>query len=347
MNNKLKNLYHKNAILNKIGRSVINIKNYPINSYYEICENRKKYEVWNYKEISEDLKMYLEDTSPDGLLYGTLHWIKVYAGIKNHVNMYVEHGLYFGNLVRDNSINSIYKGTITFSEHRATIVKDKTDKKISAVGPYIHYAQDYYSNDKINRIKNENGKTLLFFPTHSIKNYDAEYDVNQICERLNDFKSYYNTILICLFYKDVNNGLARLFEKQGFTVVSAGHYYDYYFLSRLKSIIKLADHTMSTTIGTHIGYCIYMGKSHEIINENRDALTFGETNRALNVVKDKEVKKRGENYSTYFNRDEEEILNNFFNTGDRISDNQIEVCKKFWGFDEIKTLHELRRLLVD
>lgn len=49
-------------------------------------------------------------------------------------------------------------------------------------------------------------------------------------------------------------------SKKKYEVVTAGHYYDYNFLPRLRSIIETSDITMSNNLGSHLGQCIYLNK---------------------------------------------------------------------------------------
>lgn len=49
-------------------------------------------------------------------------------------------------------------------------------------------------------------------------------------------------------------------------MTTAGHQLDINFLNRLKTIILLSDYTCSNSIGTHTGYCVYLGKPHLVIN---------------------------------------------------------------------------------
>ena len=65
-----------------------------------------------------------------------------------------------------------------------------------------------------------------------------------------------------LYYQDILNGDAAIFEDAGFVVVTCGYREDCHFLERQRTLIKLADFTMSNSIGTHVGYCVYMGKPH-------------------------------------------------------------------------------------
>jgi len=342
--NLIKNLYHRNKIFNFLGRVLINKKNYLFKSYSRECNKRSELDIFDVRNLSKNMDMYLEDTSPDGALYGIIHWIKKFADIDQIINFNIEHGVYLGDLVRDESLNSIYKGTITFSKYRKKILDKNNKKKNIAIGPYIHYANDYYSKDVINKIKRKNNETLVFFPPHSIKGYKADYNKKKIYDRLDEYKSNYETIMVCLYYKDVNKKLVSYLSNRGFKVVSAGHIYDFNFLSRLKSIINLSDHTVSMSVGTHIGYCIYLDKSHEIISYNKNK--FNENNRSFNIVKDEDIKKRGREYQIKFKNDEKEIISHFFNAGNLINNNQLKICNKFWGFDQIKTKDELNRLLL-
>jgi len=341
MNKMLKKKYHENMLFNRAAKLINNCKNYPFNSYYRYCENQSKYDIWDYKEISSPMKLFLEDISPDGTLYGISYSLKRYSNFSKELNMYFEHGLYFGNLVRDTSINSIYHGTITFSGYREHFIKNKSNKRVIKIGPYIHYADDYYNKEKMGELKLKFGKTLLFFPPHSIKDQDASYDIDLICQRLKRYQNDYDTIMVCLYYKDVINGLGDYFERNGFIVVSAGHFYDFNFLRRLKSIIKLADHSISMAIGTHIGYCIYLRTPHEIINEKCDEMVPGKNNRLFNIIREKDVDNRGDGYIESFEEAENEILNYFYNCGSTISEKQKNVCNKYWGFEEIKQPVEL------
>lgn len=343
---KYKELYHKNLILNSVGRLILNFKNYPFQDYYKTCSLRKKNNIWDCEQISSEMNMYLADTSPDGALYGILFWIKKYAGISKKLNFYVEHGLYFGDLVRENAVNSIYDGVITFSKHRAKIINDKSDKKVFTIGPYVHYADDYYELEEFKKIKAKLGKTLLFFPPHSIKGHDAKYDISSIATRLKEFKTEYNTIMVCMYYKDVQRGLHKEFENENFFVVTAGHFYDYNFLSRLKSIIKLSDHTVSMAIGTHIGYCLQLDKSHEIINKDSSVTIPDDTNKLFSSIKESEIENRGSNYLKTFTEDEETILNAFFNMGSIITIEQQKISDKYWGLSEIKSKLDLKKELL-
>ena len=72
-------------------------------------------------------------------------------------------------------------------------------------------------------------------------------------------------------------GHTETYLEHGFECVTAGHIYDPFFLSRLKSIIDLATITTSNEIGTHIGYCIFMGKPHYFYNSSVEYKSTSET----------------------------------------------------------------------
>ena len=113
------------------------------------------------------------------------------------------------------------------------------------------------------------------------------------------------------------------------------------FLKRLKSIIELSDMTMSNSIATHIGYCLYMNKPHYVdlsqsinrIQENND--------RQAKLVMDNE-----KNSQKTF-KDNENIIKLselFSDFNCKITKEQQELVSYLWGFNEVKSPEELKKL---
>jgi hypothetical protein len=130
-----------------------------------------------------------------------------------------------------------------------------------------------------------------------------------------------------MYWKDILNGNHFPYREHGFQVVTAGHRSDSYFLSRLKDIIELSDYTMSNFVGTHIGYCISLGKPHYIIKQKYEI--YGE-----NIEKEFEDR-RDINYLHSFKNEESEIIDAFDNFIFSITDLQIFIVEKHWGKNEI------------
>lgn len=338
---KIMVLFNNSKLANKIIRKIINTCSYPLNTYEKKCKKKSEINIWEYKKLAEDMKIYFSDSSPNSTYYGIMYILKKYSRYEKNNYFNIEHGLYYGDYIEDESVNSIYKGIITFSKKRELLLKTKTQKNIYPIGPYIHYASDYYTEHDFNNIKKQIKKTLLCFLPHSTKNEQSLYDEKLILEQLKKYEKTYDTIMICMYYKDIQLERYKKYKEAGYFIVTAGHLYDCNFLARLKSIIKLADYTISFSIGTHIGYCIYLGKVHQIVVLSKNI----EKNKHLNFYDTQNLKEYNDNKS--FNAEEDLLLKMFCTEQLEITTKQLEIAKEYWGFDMIKTKEELTKIFTD
>lgn len=304
--------------------------------------NRKtslKYDFKDYKKISKKYKIYNKEWYFPNNFYGIANNLYTYSRYNFAVKACIEAGMDFGNNASKFEIyNPILPTMITFSDYRKEYLEQVSDKIVFKIGPYIHYANDFYDNKKLAEEKMKNGKTLLVFPSHSIENIYSQYDINKFIEKIKNISKLYNfnTVLVCLYWADIQKGIDEIYKKHGFNIVTAGYRENPMFLSRLKTIIKLSDYTISNDIGTHVGYCIYLKKPHYIIRQNieYDAKT---NKHYLLEFKDRDL--------SSYEKDVEEIRKSFENPVFNISKNQQEICNKYWGFDEIKSPEQIRYIL--
>jgi len=227
---------------------------------------RARVDIFNYQALVKPLKFYPYVPIKENNLYGNGYVIeKAFKNIDLRVTA-IEHGLYIGSLVPERHLSNDYDNIITFSDYRKSYIKTKTDKNIITIGPYIKYAQPLYTSEEIISKKILLGKTLVVFPSHSIDSIYAKYDINQFIQYITSFKNEFNfnKVLVCLYWKDIALGMDQQYISANFSVVSAGHIYDACFLSRLKTILLLADATLTNAVGTHVGYAITLNKPTKI-----------------------------------------------------------------------------------
>ena len=317
MRRKLGMLLKDSVLLNTLYNAGYKVKNKK--KFFTAQEQRKCLSIFDYKKLVEPIPFYPLEFVKDSNFYGQNYWIKKYTGL-SHINASIEHGLYYGDYIPYASYCKTVTKILTFSSTREQVLK-KLNKPIITIGPYIHYVPYLLSEEEVLNIKRDYGKILLFFPKHTTKEGGEKFSIETIIDNLKNIKNQYgfHSVFVCMYYYDIlHSDFASLYEQAGFKVVTAGHQLDLNFLPRLKSIISLADYTVSNTTGTHTGYCIYMGKVHSIINPI--------------------------DYSD-MPQDFVEITEAFLPFSSKIEKTQYDIVSKYWGFDLLKNPAELRTLL--
>lgn len=311
-------------------------------SYLKMKRNAKK-EIWEIKELSEELKNSSTEWCLDASNFGIGSSLAKYIKSRKVKKYYLEHGLFFGEFIHE---DTLYVNTDYFlvqSPYRKEVLERKfKSKKIIEIGSYINYAEDYYSEEKMKVLKEKFGKTLVVFPSHSTSEITSEYDKENLIKEILSIKLRYGfkTIIVCLFYKDVQRNENTEYEKNNFLVVTAGNRFDDNFLSRLKSIIKLSDMTMSNNVGSHIGYCLALGKAHYIYKQEIE-------------VKSTEQLKSFEEWKNRFSKEEwetlykerSEIYNAFKEYSEAINTEQFKLGQYYFGINNKKTIDEIKQII--
>jgi hypothetical protein len=105
---------------------------------------------------------------------------------------------------------------------------------------------------------------------HSWTGVDNEFDKDELVQEIERLKPQFETIMVCLYYMDIQKGKHKPFKEKGYTIVCNGSRFDMNFISRHRDIIELADVTMSNGIGTHIGYSIALNRPHYYFKQNME-----------------------------------------------------------------------------
>jgi hypothetical protein len=279
------------------------------------------------------LSAYSTEIHPPNDWYGHASVLKKFLGLPEsyQFKFSLEHGVVLSDYVNPLDLEVEFQSIITFSKFREQILK-KYKPYIFSIGPRIHYASHCLSEKKLRVEKKRLGKTLLVFPSHSTLELDAHYDTEKFCGQIRDLGKKYQSIRVCLYWKDILNGYAKIYTKWGFECVSAGHILDPNFLPRLKSIIYLSDFTFSNDAGTHVGYCIYLNKPHLIAHQPHK---FTGRNSEVKLAK-----------KIYQDKPYTEVIKNFSKYQANITILQKEIVEKYWGINEIKTKKEFLEIIT-
>ncbi len=264
----------------------------------------------------------------DNNMYGIGYSLGEFSGVNIISNAYIEHGVFFGDSLQYDEPNWFVDNIVVFSDIRKnSILKNLPHKSIISIGSYINYARSIINQTKFESLRKKIGKTLLVFPPHSSKDFNAVFDLNLLHTIIEKNILVYNiqTVIVCLYWKDLNNSDYMNFFRN-YHIVSAGYKWDYDFLNRLKTFILLSDITMSGNVGTHIGYCVGLDRPHTIVDIN-----FSQ-NPTRTDLDSEIIKKQGSQRIHEMN----EVFNAFKSVDNSIlynslTDHQILVTKKYWG----------------
>ena len=259
--------------------------------------------------------------------------LKKYAGIEQSriLNLAIEHGVaWYENFVFIHDI--LYHVPLIIREtFRKEYLEEVWKKEVYIVGPYIAYAESFYSEEKLRQEKEKNGKTLLVFPTHSTAVTSEQFDEDGFVKEIERLKTGFDTVMVCLYYIDAQKGKAALYQKKGYKVVCAGVGTDVLFLSRLRTIIELSDAVMQNNAGSNLSYAVYFNKPCYIYNPVTNAKNL-QSYHNLRYAKLHESTKR---------------LIQLFSTDDFIlTEEQKQFCSELFGFDQVKSKEEMREFLL-
>lgn len=256
--------------------------------------------------------------------YGNSYAVQNAMGTDYDTNCMIEHGVYFGRKVIEEEclyqeISTIY----TYSPYREEVLREhfgkNLKKKIVPIGPYIIYAHHMLHEADLIKLKRKWGRTLLVFPSHSSPEGEQSFDYQTWFDAIKAKSKDYDTVIISLFWLDIYNGNYKHYLKKGFIIVCCGNRFDPHFLSRQKDLISIADMTMSNDIGTHIGYCIALGKPHYIYRQ--------EIKWSISKSKDKDTSC----IALCRQKEYDELFNMFGMWQEYITKEQIETVKYYWG----------------
>ncbi|GAP72137.1 polysaccharide biosynthesis protein [Candidatus Symbiothrix dinenymphae] len=261
----IRNLMLKNALLSQIYFRRVEIKNKANQKKYALFyNNQRNVDIFQYTELSTPQEFVRFHYQLDCNFYGFFQVLQDYAQMPINPKISCEHGFCYSSFValRHLPAPDLNK-VITFGDYRGDLLKEKGIDSIK-IGPYIHYAKPLLEDVAFIELKKKLGRVLLVFPCHSIVGAIRNYDISLFVNYIESIKSEFDTVLVCMYWKDINLGRDKFYTDKGYKIVTAGHVYNTNFLPRLKSIIELADMTISNDIGTHIGYCLYLNKPHYI-----------------------------------------------------------------------------------
>jgi tetratricopeptide (TPR) repeat protein/predicted O-methyltransferase YrrM len=213
-------------------------------------------------DIARDRQLQSPELYKPNDYYGHATILKRYANLPPCYTLKcsIEHGPSIDNIIWDNDLNAPLPGMLIFAPRRLPQLRGRTNRALFAIGPLMQYAEPDLTEERLAAERKRLGRNLLVFPGHSTHWADSQYDLDGFCKKIAAIARDFDSVRICLGWKEVLRGQMELFEKHGFECVTAGHMFDPWFHSRLKTIIMLAHTAYTNDPGSHVGYCVLFDK---------------------------------------------------------------------------------------
>ncbi len=282
-------------------------------------------------KLNDGIVAYRGNAS-EQLYYGYLTEIFNYAGLKANNLLAVDgmsHGISFvkdGEYLPPGRGNYITQGISSISHIR----KKMPGIPIFPLGPYIHYAEPYYSKAEARKIIDKYGKILLFFPAHTWEKTQMDFDFDMFLDSMFDrYGTEYDSLFMCIYWNDLPNVKLAKRNQERVNIISAGSRGSQYFVRRLKSFIQLSELVVSNEIGTHIGFCVY---------ENKPLCIWPCEDSIINPRLNDDHKKSLSEARIRFQKAFPLDMN-----GDIGEQNRL--CNYYWGFDRVRSKEDTRLIL--
>lgn len=310
--------------------------------YTKIINERYGLELNDVKALSQEISFksfYDSGVGGDNAnFYGDYYVLSKYAGVPiiNFPNraLHIQHGMMY--LVNSTELNRKSQHYLNWSSYmRAEYEKVNPLCNRISIGAPFFYADSILSKDEVLSEKKRLGHNLLAFPMHSTHFVISEYNPKSFLELLKQQRQKFDSVRVCLYWKDILLGRDKIYRNEGFECVCCGHLFDIFFLNRQKALFEIADATISNGIGSHLGYSIYMNKPTWLI---RDEIKFVDTILEEGAEANENASKSNQiikEFDDVFGDNEKYI----------ITEVQKQFVDKYWGISDIKKPEEIRKLL--
>ncbi|MBQ9610049.1 MAG: hypothetical protein IJV15_11485 [Lachnospiraceae bacterium] len=298
------------------------------------------------KNKKEDFPLVHFGLYDEGHFYGNLQNLMKYAGIQD------DYDVVYAPFVSHSDCFPMYKDA--FSPKTACVFsgdyyKQKVHMRNSyipvfTVGPYIHYAKGIYDEETVKLKREKNGKTLLVYLPHTIEGIGRGYSREKFVDDVyGKYSNSFDTLLLCVYWADINDEVCDYARKKGFRIVSNGFRFDQNFNKRQRSLMEISDALVCGDIGTHIGFALYMGLPVSRVGISDDS-TIGDSEFPGNIEKTLQFGKEYQHYkSEFYNIFDEEfrmdykhkswidMLQGFNHVRDAsYIKNMFEICRDIW-----------------
>lgn len=279
--------------------------------------------------LSRDRRLVTCELHEANEFYGHATLLKAYADLppNRSLKAVVEHGPpTAGRSLWDFDIQSRLPVVLCASARRAREFAERlpAHKEALPIGPGLAYLPG-----GLNAPVEPGERRLLVFPLHSSHHFTVDFDVDAFGAAVEHEAAGFDSVEVCLYWRDVLRGEASHYRERGFVCSTAGHMFDPEFLPRFRSTVGRATAVVTNGIGTHLLYAVLLGRPTWLIGEMaRDPrVGFLELDRDLAAF--------------------DEFVTAFEQREDAVTPRQRALVADFAGIEHVREPEELCEILVD
>lgn len=131
-----------------------------------------------------------------------------------------------------------------------------------AGSPFVHYRRRHSIKQPLD------ARGTVAFPSHSIQDLKAVFDIEKYCETLNALPAEFHPITICLHPADISSfGLDKFYKDYGFTTACAGQASGGQFHINFYEILRKHKYSTSNDPGSYSFYSVELGIPFFLLGE--------------------------------------------------------------------------------
>jgi len=283
--------------------------------------------------LAEDRELVTPEIHyPPNDFYGHAHILKQYTGLPldQPLKVAIQHGFRRTDLIWISDLTARVPVFLCSNEEMARAFEKQTLGPEKAVP--IGFPMMYLPNFGAPPPPDE--RCLVAFPTHSTHTITKTFDVDAFARRIEGYGQQFDRILICVYWKNVLDGLAQTLIDAGFECTTAGHMFDPEFLLRLSSILQSATALYTNELGTQVLYATLMNIPVWI--DKQDIRVSAESGAIL--------QRDGADGSHH--RHFIDLARLFAEPRDKVSEEQFQYVADLTGLADFKSKDELREILA-
>jgi hypothetical protein len=313
--------------VNEIARKIVSKQ---VKNYLDRVINSERYP--EFLNFSDKDFFTFEIFRPNDFYYHSYH-IKIFSGMPTFlpIKAILQHGVFFGNYYWDHELRFFDSALVWGANYKKNLLS-AGKKHVYEIGAPYFYCEEHVPAREI--VVPE--KFLLVFPSHSTHTYICNYDVFKFCDYIDALKENFNSVVVCLYWKDFQNlDLVSHYKTRGYMCTTAGHMYDMNFLPRLKYLIRKADSITSNKIGSYLGYAVHEEKPFSLFNDPIEFSNCTELEKELRLI---EEDKKYLQIKSFFDSER-----GFSKANEAI----FSVMDDYWGFTQMKSKTQLKQILLE